>query len=73
MNERDASGAGGENRRQIELALAEAEQGLNSAIPGLALAADSKYQLSNRFAWAWKVASLGGSRRAGLSRLSTCH
>ena len=59
LKEKDSSGATGENRAQIEGALAEAERQLNSLLPGWKLSAGSHYQLSNRFAWAWKVASMG--------------
>lgn len=47
----------GENHARIGDAIREA----NDALPGggWALSRDSHYQLSNRFAWAWKVASLG--------------
>ncbi len=48
-----------ENDRRIRGAIAEANDALNGVIPGWKLAADSHYQLCNRFAWAWKVASLG--------------
>ena len=40
----------------IKEAIAEASQKLGG---GWHLSADSHYQLGNRFAWAWKVASLG--------------
>jgi hypothetical protein len=53
----DSCGATDENNhRKIEDAIAEASQQLGE---GFRLSADSYYQLSNRFAWAWKVASLG--------------
>src|SRR5205085_10023873 len=32
---------------------------LNSVLPGWALTKDCNYQLCNRFAWAWKLASIG--------------
>lgn|ERR1022692_1705335 len=59
LNEKDSSGATGENGKRIEEALAEAERELNLSTPGWALDRHSHYQLSNRFAWAWKVASMG--------------
>lgn len=48
-----------ENRQQIANALEAANSGLNKIVPGWRLKRDSHYQLSNRFAFAWKVASLG--------------
>ena len=47
------------NHEKIGTAIAEASQGLNTEIPGFSLSRDRHYQVSNRFAWAWKVASLG--------------
>jgi hypothetical protein len=47
------------NFTRIQEALSEANGAWNAIIPGFSLSADSKYQLSNRFAFAWKVASLG--------------
>jgi hypothetical protein len=53
----DCCGAGNEkNRQRIGVAIADAKQNLGE---GWSLSVDSHYQLSNRFAWAWKVASLG--------------
>ena len=43
------------NHEQIRGAISEA----NGALRGFRLSRDSHYQLSNRFAWAWKIASLG--------------
>jgi hypothetical protein len=48
-----------ENDAQIRRAIAEANDGLGGAAHGWGLSADRNYQLSNRFAWAWKVATLG--------------
>ena len=48
-----------ENFNRIQKALQEANDAWNAIEPGFHLSADSKYQLSNRFAFAWKVASLG--------------
>jgi hypothetical protein len=48
-----------ENFRQIENALVEATVAWNALSPGFTLSANSHYQLSNRFALAWKVAKLG--------------
>jgi len=47
------------NHERIGKAIEEANAGLNSVVKGWALCRDSHYQLSNRFAWAWKLASLG--------------
>jgi hypothetical protein len=48
-----------ENHDQIGGAIREADEGLNTICTGWSITRDSHYQLSNRFAWAWKVASLG--------------
>ncbi|RLS59374.1 MAG: hypothetical protein DWH91_00230 [Planctomycetota bacterium] len=48
-----------DNYNQICDALKKANMEWNKIVPGFSLSADSKYQLSNRFAFAWKVASLG--------------
>jgi hypothetical protein len=53
------SGASSPNREQIEASLAEATVAWNSMTPGFSLSAESHYQLSNRFAFAWKLASMG--------------
>jgi hypothetical protein len=45
-----------QNRKQIIRAIGEANKALGN---GWSLSAVRRYQLSNRFAWAWKVASLG--------------
>jgi hypothetical protein len=56
----DRSGAKNpENIRQIENALAEATVAWNALASGFALSDNSRYQLSNRFAFAWKVAKMG--------------
>jgi hypothetical protein len=47
------------NRKRIGDAIIEANNGLNTTLPGWNLTSDSHYQLCNRFAWGWKVASLG--------------
>ena len=53
--------AGGhpENNESITAACREATAALNRVLPGWSLSTDSHYQLSNRFAWAWKLATLG--------------
>lgn len=48
-----------ENDYQITQAIAEANSALNRILPGWALTKDSHYQLCNRFAWAWKIATMG--------------
>jgi hypothetical protein len=56
LNPKDCCAAGNEQSRQrIDTAIADANQKLGE---GWRLSTDSRYQLSNRFAWAWKVASL---------------
>ena len=48
------------NLERIRRAIAEATAGLQSATGGRSnLSRDHHYQLSNRFAWSWKLASLG--------------
>ena len=48
------------NHERIGAVIAEANEGLGLASGGpWALSRDSRYQISNRFAWAWKLASLG--------------
>ena len=47
------------NHERIGAAIQEADAALNGIVTGWGLSRDSHYQLSNRFAWAWKVASLG--------------
>lgn len=57
LNPNDRCGAGNErNRNKIVQALKEANEGFGSE---WSLGAEQRYQLSNRFAWAWKLASLG--------------
>ncbi len=48
----------GANQAQISLALAEATTALDGVMPGWDLTR-APYQLANRIAWAWKLASLG--------------
>jgi len=47
------------NHARIRVAIDEANQALNSLRPGWDLSRDSYYQLANRLAWSWKLASLG--------------
>lgn len=48
-----------ENYKRIGEAIQQANDGLKKILPGWSLTRDSHYQLCNRFAWAWKLASLG--------------
>jgi hypothetical protein len=47
------------NHKQIAAAVAESNRELNAVLPGFSLSIESHYQLCNRFAWSWKIASLG--------------
>ena len=60
LSKRDRCGATPANRKRIERALAEANAGLGEVTGGSwELSAEHHYQLSNRFAWSWKLATLG--------------
>ena len=60
LKKKDNSGSGGENRKSIAQAFDEANYNLHSVTGGSwDLALTPHYQLSNRFAWSWKLASLG--------------
>jgi len=48
-----------ENDKYISAAVAAANEALGGSAAGWNLCTDTHYQLCNRFAWAWKVASLG--------------
>jgi hypothetical protein len=48
-----------QNHEQIGSAIREANLGLSKICPGWLIHRDTHYQLCNRFAWAWKVASFG--------------
>jgi len=48
-----------ENRKRIGEAVQEANDGLNKVQAGWNLSHESHYQLCNRFAWSWKLATLG--------------
>ncbi|HEU5402219.1 MAG TPA: hypothetical protein VFU86_12730 [Terriglobales bacterium] len=57
LNANDSCGARDQdNREKIRGAITDANQSLGQ---GWRLSVDSHYQISNRFAWAWKLASLG--------------
>jgi hypothetical protein len=47
------------NHARIECAIAEANSGLSTSVPGWSLSRDACYQLANRFAWSWKLATMG--------------
>jgi hypothetical protein len=47
------------NHECIGEAIASARTALQSVCPGIAISRDSNYQLSNRIAFTWKLASLG--------------
>lgn len=55
----DRSGAGRKNGQRIEDAIGEANQALNDISAGWNLSHNNHYQLCNRFAWSWKLATLG--------------
>jgi hypothetical protein len=61
--ETGSAGAGLDNsaRNHVRIAGAcrEASDALERVLPGWALSIESHYQLCNRFAWTWKLASLG--------------
>jgi hypothetical protein len=48
-----------ENSAQINVAIESARVGLEQHLPGIAISRDDHYQLSNRLAFAWKLASCG--------------
>lgn len=48
-----------ENHEHIDRAIMMAREALAAALPGIRIDRDSHYQLSNRLAFAWKLASLG--------------
>lgn len=57
---RDGKSTGNErNDASISAAIAEANAALGGAAAGWNLCVDANYQLCNRFAWAWKLASVG--------------
>lgn len=50
---------GQKNHQKIGFAIQQANADLNRLYPSWNLSRDSHYQLCNRFAWSWKLASLG--------------
>ena len=60
LSKGDRCGAGPVNRKRIEIALKEASAGLRKATRGpWRLSAEHRFQLANRFAWSWKLATFG--------------
>jgi hypothetical protein len=57
----NASDNSRENHERIGRAIEEARAALDRIVPGVAISRDRHYQLSNRVAFAWKLASLGVS------------
>ena len=55
----DASVKSSENHEHIRKAIADARDALSSRLPGISIDINRHYQLSNRIAFAWKLASLG--------------
>ena len=47
------------NHHRTAAAIAESSQELSAVLPGFSLSMDTHYQLCNRFAWSWKIASMG--------------
>ena len=60
LSRRDRCGATPANRKQIESALEEANAGLSKLTGGSwRLSAEHHFQLANRIAWSWKLATFG--------------
>ncbi len=60
LKTKDRCGSGNEmNYERIGQAIREANDAFNLIRPGWKLSHEHHYQLSNRFAWSWKLASLG--------------
>lgn len=55
----NASATSRENHKQIGTAIDQASSGLGGRRLGWNLSCGSHYQLANRFAWAWKLSSIG--------------
>ena len=47
------------NHERIAVAITEANIAFTAMLPGWHLSCNTHYQLANRFAWAWKIATLG--------------
>jgi len=54
----DATEHSRSNHTQIGLAIAQASEALGTIVPGVSLSHDSHYQLANRIAHSWRLASL---------------
>ncbi len=54
-----ASAKSAENHEHIGKAIAEASVALSKIVPGVNISRDSHYQLANRLAYSWKIASMG--------------
>jgi hypothetical protein len=54
-----ASAKSVENHERIGKAITEASMALSKVIPGVNISRDSHYQLANRVAYSWKLASMG--------------
>ena len=57
--DRNASDGTRKNHARIGTAITQANTALNAVVPGWNLSRDSHYQMSNRFAWSWKLTELG--------------
>ncbi len=55
----NASDGSLKNHAHIGAAITQANTALNAAVSGWKLSRDSHYQMSNRFAWSWKLTELG--------------
>ena len=55
----DSVRRGSENHDRIGIAIADAYTGLSVPIPGIRISRDTHFQLSNRLAFGWKLASMG--------------
>jgi hypothetical protein len=58
-DDRDAQARTDANHLQIQRAIAEASSALSRLHAGISISCDHHYQLSNRIAMAWKLASIG--------------
>ena len=58
-SEPDDSNHSRENYKHIGAAIEQANNGLNNIVGGWSLSRDTHYQLCNRMAWSWKLATLG--------------
>jgi hypothetical protein len=56
---RKSPGGNSKNEDSIRVAMSQANAGLGGKQAGWNLTSNSHYQLCNRFAWSWKISSLG--------------